>query len=377
MSAVDVVEAWLTYCMHAGAFAVLAAAFVAWRPDATSEGDALWRLALVGPVGTSLLASVLGHRGDAAPAIVIPTRTGVVGDPSAWVSAAQWVVLGSMAIGALRLAVEATLAHRALRSRTPVRDSRVLDALSRAQRRFSPRSVRLTCSVHVRGACAFGSREICVGLDDLAGLERRELSAVLAHELAHLERRDGLWFPLTRCIETVLWLQPAARFVATRLRASAELCSDERAAQCASRRTLARAIARVAERAARHGPIALFPTVGGRGLVVQRVRRLMQRLPAARRPMAPWARLSMACVVVVLSTAYVHLERSGATSGLRPDALAAMSDRALWLDRHAHELEAQLALTPEREPTRIVLEQDLRHAHEERAFLERRLLAAD
>ncbi|MFO0681656.1 MAG: M56 family metallopeptidase [Sandaracinus sp.] len=377
MSAVDVVEAWLTYCVHAGAFAALAAAFVAWRPDATSTGDALWRLALVGPVGTTLLASVLGHRGDAAPAIVIPARTGGVGDPSAWVSAAQWVVLGSMAIGALRVGMEAALAHRALRSRTPVRDRRVLDALSRAQRRFSAGSVRLTCSAHVRGACAFGSRDICVRLDDLAGLDRRELSAVLAHELAHLERRDGLWFPLTRFIETVLWLQPAARFVATRLRASAEICSDERAVRCASRRTLAGAIVRVAERAARHAPVALFPTVGGGSLVLRRVRRLTQRPAAAWRPIARGARLSMACVVVAISTAYVHLESSGATPGLRPDALAAMSDRALWLDRHAHELEAQLAVTPELEPTRIVLEQDLRHAHEERAFLERRLLAGD
>lgn len=75
------------------------------------------------------------------------------------------------------------------------------------------------------------------------------LEAVIAHELAHLRRRD-LWVNLLqRLAETVLFYHPAIWWLSRRLRTERELCADELAVAATGRRLeYAQALEQVAHR---------------------------------------------------------------------------------------------------------------------------------
>ena len=60
-----------------------------------------------------------------------------------------------------------------------------------------------------------------------ARLAADQLRAVLAHELAHVRRRDYLANLLQVGAETLLWFHPAARWVSRRLRMEREYCCDD------------------------------------------------------------------------------------------------------------------------------------------------------
>ena len=78
------------------------------------------------------------------------------------------------------------------------------------------------------------------------------LEAVIAHELAHLQRRD-LWVNmLQRVVETLLFYHPAVWWLSRRLRAERELCCDELAVAVTGRRLeYVQALETVARRGAR------------------------------------------------------------------------------------------------------------------------------
>jgi beta-lactamase regulating signal transducer with metallopeptidase domain len=75
------------------------------------------------------------------------------------------------------------------------------------------------------------------------------LEAVIAHELAHVRRRD-LWINLLqRVVETLLFYHPAVWWLSRRLRIERELCADELAVRATGRRLeYAEALEQVARR---------------------------------------------------------------------------------------------------------------------------------
>jgi beta-lactamase regulating signal transducer with metallopeptidase domain len=81
-------------------------------------------------------------------------------------------------------------------------------------------------------------------LSDLAPGEQR---ALLAHELAHIERRDPVWLGLTRALQLCLPLQPLNSLARRHLNGCAELLCDERAIErTGDRLALAQSLAKVA-----------------------------------------------------------------------------------------------------------------------------------
>jgi beta-lactamase regulating signal transducer with metallopeptidase domain/lipopolysaccharide biosynthesis regulator YciM len=60
-----------------------------------------------------------------------------------------------------------------------------------------------------------------------AELSAAELTAVLAHELAHLRRRDNLWAALAHLVASVFWFHPLVWFLERRLLAERETACDE------------------------------------------------------------------------------------------------------------------------------------------------------
>jgi beta-lactamase regulating signal transducer with metallopeptidase domain len=115
----------------------------------------------------------------------------------------------------------------------------VLAALADVAARLGGRRVpRLTVAESAASPVVLGTSEICVPRRFLSDLTPEEQSGVLAHEVAHLVRRDPWWLLLAVTLESLFFFQPLNRLARVRLQDEAELLSDalavrgRRAASC-------------------------------------------------------------------------------------------------------------------------------------------------
>ncbi|HEX3126343.1 MAG TPA: M56 family metallopeptidase [Thermoanaerobaculia bacterium] len=185
------------------------------------------------PVRSSLPVSV------AAPAWRIDLRT---------------AVLGLWAAGALLLAMRWGWSYLRLRRRLRARPEVIGGGLFSILGRLSGEQgmaplVRLTCSSRVSVPVALGvlRPEICVPPRALSHLEPEQQEGMLAHELAHLVRRDPFWLAFSRLLSSVLFFQPLNRVAGRRLRELSERLCDEWAVERTGRPlSLARCLAEVA-----------------------------------------------------------------------------------------------------------------------------------
>ncbi len=243
-----------------------AAALLARRGSlSSSTRHLLWKMALFGPLATLLLAAAMswgferapGDNGiswrDRCPVARGRSRAGGprcragerrfdqesadaasparrAGKPRGW-SLLAACTAGAAALGLLRFATSALLLWRGLRGRREVQDARLLQRLERLRARTGLRRVALTESAGIGSPLVIGASEICVPLARLAALTDAEVDAVFAHELAHLERRDGLWFPAAGLVQSVLWANPLVHWASSRFRQTAELACDDRAVE--------------------------------------------------------------------------------------------------------------------------------------------------
>ncbi len=99
----------------------------------------------------------------------------------------------------------------------------------------------------------------------LTGLDEMQLRAVIAHELAHIQRLDAFVNLFQIAVESLLFYHPAVWWLGKRIREERENCCDDAAvAVCGSPVTYARALAHMAESrvapqlvmAANRGPLA-------------------------------------------------------------------------------------------------------------------------
>ncbi|MVN89458.1 M48 family metalloprotease [Deinococcus sp. HMF7620] len=150
-------------------------------------------------------------------------------------------------------------------------------------------------AAHLRWAdiavpCALGRRTILLPPNIIERLSPRELTAVLAHEYAHLRRHDPLWTLGLSVLAQVLWLQPLNRWALTAWRRASEECCDHWAARSTEPRALAQALLRLTEPGHAHShswPLLTSAAIGST--------HLMQRMTALMRPLeAPMNRLHVA-----------------------------------------------------------------------------------
>ncbi|WP_223650338.1 M56 family metallopeptidase [Hymenobacter psoromatis] len=149
--------------------------------------------------------------------------------------------------------------------------------------------VALLESARVAGPLVLGHLRpaILLPLGAVAGLSPSLLEALLAHELAHVVRRDYLLNLGLAVVEVLFFYHPAVWFMAGRLRAERENCCDDQAAALCGgdRLRVARALAALAELTtadpATPPRLALAATGGGRGQLLARVRRLVLSRPPA------------------------------------------------------------------------------------------------
>lgn len=112
----------------------------------------------------------------------------------------------------------------------PCREPALLQALARVQRRLDLLlPVRLVESASVQAPAAVGwwRPVILLPLALAARLPLSSLEAVLAHELAHIRRRDYLINLLQSVIEALLFYHPAVFWVSRRIREEREYCCDD------------------------------------------------------------------------------------------------------------------------------------------------------
>lgn len=128
------------------------------------------------------------------------------------------------------------------------------------------RPPRLLASARVRGPFLAGLWRPCVFLPAsyAVDFDANALRAILAHELAHWERRDNAWLLLSRVLCAVFWPQPLLWALSRRLgQSSEEACDDWALAQGCSPRDYADCLLSLAARR----PFSLGERAVGVGIV--------------------------------------------------------------------------------------------------------------
>jgi beta-lactamase regulating signal transducer with metallopeptidase domain len=414
----------LTYLAHGMVWCGAATLLARVRALSPATQSFVWLAALLGPLVTTSLASAASSssRPTIVQAVELSSFTGGEGPGSApgapqrvsvlpaaesggWqvhpAAPAQPVghpvrgrmVLGLIAfcalaalLGCVRFSVSLWSLWRSLRERTPVSDARLLQRLEALRGRTAVASVQLSECGRLDVPLVLGASEICIPFGSLSLASHAEVDAVLAHELAHLERRDGLVFPLVGLVQALAWLQPLNHWLVPRFRQAAELACDDRAVELTGDRLeLARALVRVASGASRARRAAALPAMArahGGSALVERVRRLVA--PEGRsssRTQRWWS--TAALLVVSVGTASSSV-RAARTPPLRPpmaEVLSAPSatERIAELMRAEHALQAEIARSKQPDARRagdsaarsLELEQQLRHVRETAAWIER------
>jgi HEAT repeat protein/beta-lactamase regulating signal transducer with metallopeptidase domain len=354
------IASWLfTYALHSTV--LLAAAWlVTWRLVRSHEvRDVIWKSALVGSLITTTLqagvgfvpvgglVSVAGMRAapnekhaiapaKAARAVSQPAEKGAVEEtpvagplfnaakdtpkltaPEAAVvppasepgNRAQPFALMMWAVGAGLLLVlyganRLRLFYR-LGSRRPVDDPRLALVLHRLRIDAGiRRSVSLTAAPGLSSPVALGSSEIALPEAALTELGPEAQESMLAHELAHLARRDPQWLTLGCLIERIFFFQPLNRLARLRIQESAEfLCDDWAARRTGSGLVLAKCLVKVAEWIdTSPQPVPLSAMAERRSQLVSRIHRLIENHAMRPQPRRFW--LIPAAVVLVLISAF-------------------------------------------------------------------------
>lgn len=231
--------------------------------------------------------------------------------------AAAWGWPGAMlALGGLWLAVALVMLSRRglaltqlqkqLSLRQPLLDPQLCQMVEELRQEGGLHGpVRLSVSANLSVPLAMGlwRPEICLPLRVLSDLSPEQQKAVLAHEMAHLIRRDPSWLLLCRAIESVLFFQPLNRLAAQRLAALSEyLCDDWSVEQTGRRLVFARCLTEVASWVVAQEP-ELLPCMANKSSELsRRIGRLLeqQRSPwPTRRPL--WLQPLLAGVLLAVA----------------------------------------------------------------------------
>ncbi|MCA9758309.1 MAG: hypothetical protein KDA27_21115 [Candidatus Eisenbacteria bacterium] len=191
-------------------------------------------------------------------------------------------------IGTYRASLSWIRIRRYLGRRSPIVDGPAFEELRELCRLAGLRqSIRLTDMGSGSSPLALGVREICIPEHSFSSLPPGERRSALAHELAHLVRRDPLWFTALHVLESVFFFLPLHRLARREIQRSAEfLCDDWATVLTGSRLDLARCLAKVAEW--RHDPAPVpAASMAGVSPLLARVKRLLEPerpTPRAGRP---------------------------------------------------------------------------------------------
>jgi beta-lactamase regulating signal transducer with metallopeptidase domain len=246
----------------------------------------------------------------------IPART--TQTPKTWWPAlllTLWL-LGA-GLGLVRLAVALLNLRTLLGRRRALSHGRLPAMVQRLAGAMGLRSsVKVSTSTEIMSpvAASFSRPEVLLPKIALLHLSIAQQEGLLAHELAHILRRDPLWILVYRLLETMLFIQPLNRVACRRLLELSECLSDDQAVSCTGKRLdLASCLVEVAEwiTPARQ-PVLLASALPARSRIGTRIQRLLSA-PRIETVRATWAlpMVVAALAAVVLSLPSVSLDATG------------------------------------------------------------------
>ena len=242
-----------------------------------------------------------------------------------------WLVLALVALA--RLGLAHLRLSRWLAPRQAVEDPALLGTADDIAETAGLGGVRLTWLPDLYSPVALGTREVCLPSAAFEELDSGQIRSVLAHEIAHLARRDPLWLAFSVVLERVFFFQPLNRLARVRMQDAAEFLCDEWAArESGSGITLATSLARVAEwmEPACPHPVPLTGIAESRSQLVRRVHRLMEPDVAAPATGVWRARLAAAGFVAATALAVPGIglaEREAAAGAAGGDAAMPSAQR--------------------------------------------------
>ena len=274
------------------------------------SGDTLADIRAGGPMRTDAAVAVAGVAGSPAPSTraVPPSNPGLalaLPDALAFALVAVWLL--ALGAGALRVLGQTASVSR-LDREVRRRGARADTALQADLRHVADVLALPAPPVHALDGLASplllpdGRLVLPAWVAALPTAQRR---ALLAHELAHLQRHDPRWRVLQRLAALPLAFHPLATHALSRLEALAEDACDARAARVAgSGRPLAECLAAcLAHAGPRTTPVLAVAMADRPGPVVRRVRNLLESTPMSDRPVSPFLRRSAIALAIVAAIA--------------------------------------------------------------------------
>ena len=244
-----------------------------------------------------------------APAPALPSPAPAATDPVSstrglTLALAGWGVIGGGLF--LLFLAQRRRAMRGIGPRRPVVEPRLLQLLSDLRRQAGVRRpVRLTQAAGLTSPVALGWNEIVLPEAVLTELDGSQQKCLLAHELAHLVRRDPFWLALGCSLERLLFFQPLNRLARIRLQEAAEyLCDDWAVHRTGSGVSLATCLVKVAEWVTTPPqPVPLAGMAERRSQLVIRIHRLIEGRPMPSSPRSLWFAAGLVSLVGLTAVA--------------------------------------------------------------------------
>jgi beta-lactamase regulating signal transducer with metallopeptidase domain len=352
--------AWLlTYCVHSTI--LICSVWIASRMIRSAvTRDFLWKLALAGGLVTATLQLAIPtvlHAGvssdqrtllrpagslvvlesewpvaveraqidvDATPPL-IQQQASVVRHDWRGLLIAGWAVVAALLL--LRLAVARGRLRRLLHDRreeSAGENRQILDRLRSAGGWIHP--VRLSSSRAIWSPIAMLHWEIVVPEPQFGSMSEQKRESILAHELAHIVRRDPLWLTFGELVKAVFFFQPLNRLAHRGMKQSAEfICDDAAVQQTGDRRTFAECLADLAESVGEGVPVSVAAMSEGSSGLAARVCRVLRRDAPADRPLRFLTRAGIVIAFFPLVVLFVP----GASTAVARQASPALSSPAI------------------------------------------------
>jgi Zn-dependent protease with chaperone function len=162
------------------------------------------------------------------------------------------------------------------------------------------RRIRLTCTATIASPIALGG-EICIPTRALEALGPDQQYAMLAHELAHILRRDPAWLQILALLDSVFFFHPLHRLACNRLQEIAEyICDDWAARQTGQPLALAKCLAEVAGWMVTNAPHSSVAAITSGGRLAYRVQRLLgEQGDQTQQRLRGWALLPLTGLLLV------------------------------------------------------------------------------
>lgn len=244
-----------------------------------------------------------------------------------------WTLVGALML--VRLAALAAGLVRQLQHR-----HRVGDGWLRCQAReladtFAIRAPRLSTQPGLSSPFCVVTGEIVLPEWVLA-LPRGQQRAMLAHEMAHLKRRDPAWLLLGKLVQAVAFFQPLNWVAARKLSELSEFACDAWSKKlCHSGLALAECLAECARRQSRPpSPTLVMAMASGRSPIIERTHQLLHGKSDEARAAPVWARWAVACAIIMIALlipGFAVGEREG-HGAARSLAMAASSSGSIAIE---------------------------------------------